>query len=55
MIYIVNNNFKFDVKQTISGNSSAADTAKEVAKAIRVEFQSRLASAGQGLASNVVR
>jgi hypothetical protein len=52
---ITNNNFQFDVKQTISGTASAADTAKEVAKAIRVEFQSRLASAGQQLASNVVR
>jgi hypothetical protein len=54
-IDITNNNFKFDVKQTITGTSSAADTAKEVAKAIRVEFQTRLASAGQQLATNVVR
>ncbi len=54
-IDITNNNFKFDVKQTITGTTSAADTAKEVAKAIRVEFQSRLSSAGQQLATNVVR
>lgn len=52
---ITNNNFNFDVKQNITGTGSATDTAREVAQAIRAEFQTRLASAGQQLASNVVR
>lgn len=52
---ITNNNFDFNIQQTIDGKASPVETAKEVAKAIKAEFETRLSVAGQQLASNVVR
>lgn len=52
---ITNNNFKFDVKQNITGQTDPAAIGMEAAKAIRTEFETRLAAAGQQLASNIVR
>lgn len=52
---ITNNHFKFDIKQDIKGEGGAMETGAAVAKAIKDEFNARLAAAGQQLASNVVR
>lgn len=52
---ITNNNFTFDNKITVKSTAPGAEVAREVAMAIRTEFQGRLASAGQQLASNIVR
>ncbi len=52
---ITNNNFKFDVKQSITGQTSPVEIGREAAAAIKKEFDNRLAAAGQQMATNLAR
>jgi hypothetical protein len=52
---ITNNNFSFDIDQIIRSNAEPGEVAREAALAIKKEFQTRLAAAGQQLQPNLVR
>jgi hypothetical protein len=52
---ITNNNYSFDIDQIIRSNAEPGEVAREAALAIKKEFQTRLAAAGQQLQPNLVR
>lgn len=54
-IDITNNNFTFENKISVKSSAPAGEVAREVAIAIKTEFQGRLRAAGQQIANNVVR
>lgn len=52
---ITNNNFNFADTFNITGTADPAETGKNVVMKIKEEFDRRLATAGQSMATNVVR